>query len=474
MSEEVWGIKPIFNELIRTKSGKAGVLLLLFFLVLSIITVIIYPYSYIVSIWSDPTYWTENPVLAQPAWVNDLLGLNLPKNIVIDSRVKDDLRVSKYLAQASHNYGEAHLDMVIQYAYDDFPSEISLMLYVRFNKSSPYLKIRWVKPNGHKILLWSGTLKNGTNLLSISQNPMVLNNIKKYIRETTGEMTEYPSVDIVLFAKDKAGMHTKKDAELLKTEGKPYKLEIDGIFFEEGFNLDAKLVIYGKVYGLLGTDNLRRDLVISFLWGAPIALSFGVLLSVITSLLHLLLGSISAWYGGKIDSIIQRLTEIYMVVPFLSILVVVSMFFRLTIWNLLLTVIALSVFGPGVKSTRSLVLQIKEEPYIEAAVTYGASNLRIILLYIIPKILPTLITSIVSSVPSFVFLEAALAYLGLGDPILPTWGKTINEAQAGGAIYLGYWWWILPPIIMIMLVSMSFALLGYSLDRIVNPKLREL
>jgi len=134
----------------------------------------------------------------------------------------------------------------------------------------------------------------------------------------------------------------------------------------------------------------------------------------------------------------------------------------------------LSIFGGGIKSTRALAMQIKEYPYIEAARAYGASSMRIIFLYIIPKILPPVIPTLIGSVPGYVFLEAALAILGLGDPSLPTWGKVIDDSFRAGALYKGYYYWVLEPAFMLILTAFAFSFLGFALDKIVNPKLREI
>jgi peptide/nickel transport system permease protein len=218
---------------------------------------------------------------------------------------------------------------------------------------------------------------------------------------------------------------------------------------------------------------LRRDLTVALLWGTPIALAFGLTASLSISLLQLILATISGYYGGKVDSIIQRLTEVYMIIPFLPILIMISTFYKFNIWILLIVIIVLSVFGGGIKSSRALVMQIKEYPYIEAAKAYGASSKRIIFLYIIPKILPPIVPALIGSVPGYVFLEAALAFLGLGDPFLPTWGKVINDSFREGAVFKGHYYWILEPALMLILTAFAFSFLGFALDKIVNPKLKE-
>ena len=118
-------------------------------------------------------------------------------------------------------------------------------------------------------------------------------------------------------------------------------------------------------------------------------------------------------------------------------------------------------------------MQIKEAPYIEAAKAYGASDARIILRYMVPRILPMLIPQFIVLIPSYVFLEASLAILGLGDPTLPTWGKVIQDAQSSGALYHGWYYWVLEPSVLLMLTGLAFSMVGYAMDRVFNPRLRD-
>lgn len=248
---------------------------------------------------------------------------------------------------------------------------------------------------------------------------------------------------------------------------------IEALFREESADFDAKLVVYGKVHGIAGTDHLRRDISIALLWGIPIAMTFGTVAAVAVTMLQLLIAAISAWYRGFIDSIVQRFTEIFLVLPFLPVLIMISVFYDLKIWDLLLIIIVLSVLGPGVKVYRAAFLQVREMPYVEAALAYGCSGKRIVLMYLVPKVLPTVIPQLVISIASFVFLEAVLAFLGIGDPDTPTLGKVIEEAWAQGALYKGQYYWVLQPSALLLLTAVGFALLGFALDKIFNPRLRE-
>jgi peptide/nickel transport system permease protein len=252
-----------------------------------------------------------------------------------------------------------------------------------------------------------------------------------------------------------------------------YQLSITGTTFEPESSIDVEFVFHGQVFGLAGTDHSRRDLVLPLLWGTPVALAFGLIASLGTSVLTMIIAAVGTWYGGWIDELIQRITEINLVLPFLSILIMVGTFYSRSIWVILGVTILLSIFTGAIKSYRSIFLQVKESMYIEAARAYGASSPRIVFLYLIPRMIPLLIPGLVSSVPAFVFLEASLAVLGLGDPVLPTWGKIIENANSNGALYRGYYYWILEPATLLIITGLGFAMLGFALDRIFNPKLRD-
>src|SRR5581483_6962356 len=209
--------------------------------------------------------------------------------------------------------------------------------------------------------------------------------------------------------------------------------------------LDVQFVFHGKVYGLAGTDKYRRDILLPLLYGTPIALAFGLLAALGTSVLTMIIAAIGTWYAGWVDELIQRITEINLVLPFLAILIMVGTFYSRSIWLMLGVTILLSIFSGQIKTYRAIFLQSKEASYIEAARAYGASDRRIIFSYLIPRMIPLLIPALVSSIPSFVFLEASLAVLGLGDPVLPTWGKVIDDAITDVAIYRGLYYWPLEP-----------------------------
>ncbi len=208
------------------------------------------------------------------------------------------------------------------------------------------------------------------------------------------------------------------------------------------------------------------------LWGAPIALAFGLLGAVGTTISTMLLASIGVWFGGWLDDLIQRITEIVMILPVLPMALMVYFIYSKSIWAILGVVILLNLFGNAIKNYRAIFLQVKESGFIEAAQVYGTGNGRMITHYLIPRILPVIVPQLVILVPGFIFLEATLAYLGVSDIYLPTWGKVIQEAITIGA-YQAHTYWFVIPIGLLLITGLAFAMLGFSLDRVFNARLKD-
>jgi len=286
--------------------------------------------------------------------------------------------------------------------------------------------------------------------------------------------TSYVSDQIGLGNPDLAALFTDPTSESMVPVQGTYQLRIEGLVFEDDSDINAELVMLGQVYGIAGTDYMRRDLVIPLLWGMPFALAIGLFGALLTTTASMVIAAAGVWFGGWVDALIQRITEANMILPILALAVLFYAIFNVSLWTILAIIVILNVFSSPTKAFRAAFLQIKEEPYIEAAQAYGASDVRIVMRYLLPRLIPVLIPALILSVPTFVFLEATLAVLGLGDPVLPTWGKIIYDAWGNAAVYNGYYYWMLEPAILLTLTGIGFSLVGFSLDRIFNPKLRGL
>lgn len=442
-----------FREVLRYPSAVLGLVLILALVALAVYALISIPYHEAIKLWrGGEDIWYQNPKNAAPVWTNWFSRVKQPESFRMTSTGEG---VTTVVKESSAGYDDVTFTYTFEYPYDAFPQELAFYFDTVFVEKEPFASIRWITPDGREIRVADLGL-NREETYRFSQD-------ERLTRRLGGK-----SATIGLFA-DPA-----TDPEALKPLKGTYQVAVSVLSFEEATEVEAELVMHGRIHGLAGTDHRRRDLMISLLWGAPIALSFGLLAAVGVSVSTIVLAAIGVWFGGMVDSLIQRVTEINLVLPFLSILIMVGTFYSRSLWVILGVTILLSIFGVGLKGYRAIFLQVKESTYIEAAQAYGASNKRIIFLYLIPRIIPMLIPNLVLTVPTYVFLEATLAVLGLGDPVLPTWGKIINDAATNAAVYNGQYYWMLEPAVLLTVTGLGFALVGFSLDRVFNPRLRGL
>ena len=438
------------REVPRYTSALVGLAIIAVLGAIALYGVIAIPYNEAVRLWrGGEGIWIELPRNAQPQWVNLFPGKNLPKTIVLNSR---DVG-AKRTEPISVGVRSVQVSLEFEYPYNDFPSELTLFFDARFREKPPHVTLFWLTPDGRQLPL-------GEHSVGVSERYSVSLD-RRLARQLDGQSPE-------------VGLFVDPAAEVAKPLQGRYSLLMEALLFEPEAALDVRLVVYGKVHGLAGTDHLRRDITVALYWGAAIALAFGMLAAVGSSISTLIIAAIGVWFGGWIDASIQRITELNLILPGLPILILVGTLYSRSIWLILGIVILLGVFSASIKVYRAIFLQVREAPYIEAAQAYGASNRRIILVYMVPRVIPVLVPGFVTLIPSFVFLEASLAILGLGDPVLPTWGKVLNDASQNGALYKGQYYWVLAPAVLLMLTGLGFALVGFSLDRIFNPRLREL
>lgn len=434
----------LLTQMKRYPSAVIGLLIICTLALVAVVTVIAIPYNQAIELWRGGPQWQDNPSNASPAWSNWFRDEKLPTT----------LRATTDPSRADEkSYGSVRqvtLPLSFDYQFDGFPSELNLFITADYVEAQPFVRVLWQTPDGREILIGGRSVRRAERM-SISQD-----------RELERRLGDIPHV--ALFA-------DPNSERALRGE---YTIKIEALLFEPDATIEARLLSYGQVHGIAGTDHRRRDLVIAMLWGTPVALAFGLIAAVGTTLITLIIAAIGVWYGGRVDATIQRITEVNMILPLIPVLVMVGTLYSTSIWLMLGIVVALNIFGAGIKQYRAMLLPIREAPYIEAARSYGAGSRRIILRYMIPPVLPVLIPNFVILIPAYVFLEASLALLGLGDPVLPTWGKIMNDALSQGALYHGFYYWVLGPALLLMLTGLGFAMLGYTLDRVFNPRLRQI
>ncbi len=445
----------IKREFVRSKIGLIGIGILASLIILSVLAAITIPIDTFKQ-WNNPGSWISYPKTSVPVWVNYFMSEKIPEHLILDNPAiitKDDI-----ISLASHQFG-------IQYHYDDFPSDFIYEFNVEYS-GSQLLQISVIRPDQSEILLLSRSLPySDTNVVHHERIFSTDNSINKNIQIHFSEMGFYYqniSSENMIFA--------SMDGKVLKGN---YLFLVNIYGVDEQVNIiDSKLILGGKAYGMMGTDELRRDLVVGLLWGTPLALFIGISVAVGSVISGLIYGVYSGFKGKKTDEVMMRFNDVIYALPALPFLIILAV----TISNSIFLLVGfLMIFGwVGIaKVSRSMSLQIKTRQYVVASQMMGQKNSKIVFKHIIPQLLPYAFASIAISVPAAITTEAGLSFLGLGDPTFPTWGQILHDANTYGAAARGLWWWIAPPGIMIAITGLAFVFIGNALDAIVNPKLKK-
>jgi len=439
------------REIAKYPTAIFGSIVVLALVISAIVVIFTIPYQEAIDTWrGGEAIVYKNPRNVPPIWYNWFRKEKLVESFDL---IEGDEGVTLVEEVTEGGTQIKTFTFEFDYQYTSFPQDMMLYFTSEYQEKQPFVSIKLFTPDEREIKMANFAIGK-THTYAFLQDQKLQKKLNNVVP------------NIGLFLDPEAESETQTPVK------GTYRLEIEAIVFEPDSVVHPEFVLHGQVFGWAGTDHLRRDLSLSLLWGIPIALSFGLLAALGTSLLTMTIAAFGTWFGGFWDALIQRITEVNLVLPFLSILIMVGTFYSRSIWTILGVTILLSIFTGGIKTYRAMFMQVKESTYIEAARAYGARDGRIIFRYLIPRMIPLLLPGLISSVPAFVFLEASLALLGIGDPVLPTWGKMINDAYGNSALYRGWYYWILEPAVLLMITGLGFASLGFALDRIFNPRLR--
>ena len=222
----------------------------------------------------------------------------------------------------------------------------------------------------------------------------------------------------------------------------------------------------------LGTDNLGRDVLAYLMSGARSSLFVGVTATIISMVLGTLIGITAGYMGGWVDTLLMRITDFFLVLPWLPFCMVLAAILGNSMWNIIL-VIGLTGWAGTARVIRAQTLSVKEQQYVERTVSLGAGKWHIMLRHILPNVFPLVFSESILIISSSILTETSLAFLGLGDPTNPSWGTMLNDAYSTGAMNNGAWWYFVTSGICVILVALGFTLMGYAFDEILNPKLKK-
>jgi peptide/nickel transport system permease protein len=221
----------------------------------------------------------------------------------------------------------------------------------------------------------------------------------------------------------------------------------------------------------LGTDEYGRSVLTLLIHGARVSLLVGLLATVISMVLGTVIGIASGFLGGRIGGLLYRLTEWFLVIPFLPLALVLATLLGGSLYTVGFVIGVTSWPGTALL-IRSQTLSIKARPYLERARVLGAGNWHQMARHILPNVMPMVFANTTLTVAGAILAETTLSFLGFGDPSRVSWGTMLESAFSNGALTLGAWWFLFPPGICVVLVVLSFTLVGQALEEIFNPRLR--
>jgi len=221
-----------------------------------------------------------------------------------------------------------------------------------------------------------------------------------------------------------------------------------------------------------GTDNFGRSVLTLTVWGSRPSLIVGFFATIISVAIGAVIGIVAGYFGGKPETVLMRLTDWFLVIPFLPLAIVLASILGRSLF-VIIVVIGITSWPSTARVVRAQALSVKTRPYVERARALGAGHWHLTSRHILPNVGPLIFANTVLLVAIAILSETTLAFLGLGDPLSTSWGTTLQQAFGAGAASSGQWWWLVPPGLAIVFVVLAFTLCGFALDEILNPKLRE-
>lgn len=220
----------------------------------------------------------------------------------------------------------------------------------------------------------------------------------------------------------------------------------------------------------LGTDQFGRSLLGLLIWGARISLIVGLLAAALSVAIGTFVGIIAGHFGGWFATVTMRITDWFLVMPALVLAIVLATVMSRSIWTVILA-IGVTSWPTTARLVRAQTIAVESRPYIERARALGGGHSHVMTRHVLPNVMPLVLAQTTLGISTAILTEATLAFLGLGDPSVVSWGGMLQDAREAGAVSSGHWWYLAPPGIAIALVALAFTLCGRAIEAVLNPKL---
>ncbi|WP_193105011.1 ABC transporter permease [Brachybacterium sp. FME24] len=223
---------------------------------------------------------------------------------------------------------------------------------------------------------------------------------------------------------------------------------------------------------LLGTTQTGQDVLAQLAWATRGSLLVGVIVAFLALFLSAFFGILGGYLGGWLDEVFSLFTNVVLILPGLPLMIVIGSYVQQRGLLLIAFILAITSWAASARVLRSQTLSIRTRDYVQASKIAGEKAHRIIGVEILPNLLPVMSSGFVFALITAILGEAGLSFIGLGVVGTQTWGSMLFYAQNGQALTLGAWWWFVPPGLMIALLGCGLSLVNFSIDGIINPRLR--
>ncbi|WP_405939123.1 ABC transporter permease [Streptomyces sp. NBC_00726] len=220
----------------------------------------------------------------------------------------------------------------------------------------------------------------------------------------------------------------------------------------------------------LGTDQFGRSVLALLVWGARVSLTVGLLAAFLCVAIGTIVGIVAGHFRGWYSTVLMRVTDWFLVMPTLVLAVALASVMDRSLWTIIIA-IGVTTWPTTARLVRAQTLAVESRPYIERARALGGGHGHIMLRHVLPNVMPLVLAQTTLAISGAILSEATLAFLGLGDPTITSWGSMLQDARAAGAVSAGDWWYLAPPGIAIALVALAFTLCGRAIESVLNPKL---